>query len=146
LEGLQGRGDGIFVAGSIASHFRKLIVTGNKWISFHKFVQFTYFNNKKVIYEFFVFLLKKRMNTQSITIDFPSDILLALNETEEELKERIKTSLAMRLYRLQKLTIGKAAQLSGLSRFEFETMLSENGIPISNLTISDVEGDMKKLK
>jgi len=86
------------------------------------------------------------MNTQSITIDFPSDILLALNETEEELKERIKTSLAMRLYRLQKLTIGKAAQLSGLSRFEFETMLSENGIPISNLTIKDVTDDVKKLK
>jgi predicted HTH domain antitoxin len=86
------------------------------------------------------------MNSQSITIDFPSDILLALNETEEELKERIKTSLAMRLYRLQKLTIGKAAQLSGLSRFEFETMLSENEIPISNLTLNDVMGDIKKLK
>jgi predicted HTH domain antitoxin len=79
------------------------------------------------------------MNSQSITIDFPSD-------TEEELKERIKTSLAMRLYRLQKLTIGKAAQLSGLSRFEFETMLSENEIPISNLTLNDVMGDIKKLK
>ena len=86
------------------------------------------------------------MNTQSITIDFPSDILLALNETEAELKLRIKTSLAMRLYKLQKLTLGKAAQLSGLSRFEFETMLSENEIPISNLTINDVLGDTKKLK
>lgn len=86
------------------------------------------------------------MNMQTITIDFPSDILLALNETEAELKQRIKTSLAMRLYRLQKLTIGKAAQLSGLSRFEFETMLSENEIPISNLTINDVMDDIKKLK
>ena len=66
------------------------------------------------------------MNTQSITIDFPAEILLALNETEDELKKNIKTSLAMRLYRLQKLTIGKAAQLSGLSRFELETLLSEN--------------------
>ena len=86
------------------------------------------------------------MNTQSITIEFPSDILLALNETEAELKQRIKTSLAMRLYRLQKLTIGKAAQLSGLSRFEFETLLSENEIPISNLTINDVMNDINKLK
>ena len=86
------------------------------------------------------------MNTQTISIDFPSDILLALNETEAELKQRIKTSLAMRLYKLQKLTIGKAAQLSGLSRFEFETLLSENEIPISNLTIDDVMDDCKKLK
>ncbi len=86
------------------------------------------------------------MNTQTISIDFPSDILLALNETEAELKQRIKTSLAMRLYKLQKLTIGKAAQLSGLNRFEFETLLSEYEIPISNLTISDVLDDCKKLK
>ncbi|MCK9411626.1 MAG: UPF0175 family protein [Prolixibacteraceae bacterium] len=86
------------------------------------------------------------MNTQPITIDLPSDILLALNETEAELKQGIKTSLAMRLYRLQKLTIGKAAQLSGLSRFEFETLLSENEIPISNLTIDEVMDDSKKLK
>jgi predicted HTH domain antitoxin len=51
---------------------------------------------------------------QAITINIPSDILLALNETEAELQQRIKIALAMRLYRLQKLTIGKAAQLSGL--------------------------------
>jgi len=86
------------------------------------------------------------MNTQPITIDLPSDILLALNETEAELKQGIKTSLAMRLYRLQKLTIGKASQLSGLSRFEFETLLSENEIPISNLTVGDVMDDSLKLK
>jgi predicted HTH domain antitoxin len=86
------------------------------------------------------------MNTQTITIDLPSDILLALNETEAELKQGIRISLAMRLYRLQKLTIGKAAQLSGLPRFEFETLLSENEIPISNLTIGDVMDDSKKLK
>ena len=86
------------------------------------------------------------MNTQTITIDLPSDILLALNITETELKYNIKTSLAMRLYKMQKLTIGKAAQLSGLSRFEFETLLSENEIPISNLTFSDVMDDNQKLK
>lgn len=85
------------------------------------------------------------MNTQTISIDFPSDILLALNETESEFKQRIKIALAMRLYKLQKLTIGKAAQLSGLPRFEFETLLSEYEIPISNLTLNNVMEDSKKL-
>jgi predicted HTH domain antitoxin len=86
------------------------------------------------------------MNTQSITIDFPSDILLALNENENELKKNIKISLAIRLYSLQKLTIGKAAQLAGLSRLEFETLLSENLITISNLTFEEVLEDIKKIK
>ncbi len=86
------------------------------------------------------------MNTQTITIDFPSDILLTLNETETELKQNIKISLAMRLYSQGKLTIGKAAQISGLSRYEFENILAENNIPISNLTIEDVLKDTQKLK
>lgn len=86
------------------------------------------------------------MNTQSITVDFPSDILLTLNENENELKQNIKLSLAIRLYRLQKLTIGKAAQIAGLSRFDFETVLSDNGISISNLSIDDVLNDIQKLR
>ena len=86
------------------------------------------------------------MNTQTISIDFPADILLALNETESELKQRIKIALAIRLYKLQKLTIGKAAQISGLSRLQFETILSENEVSISNLTIDDVIDDIEKLK
>ena len=53
------------------------------------------------------------MNTQTITIDLPSDILLTLNENENELKQDIRFSLAIRLYKLQKLTIGKASQIAG---------------------------------
>ena len=86
------------------------------------------------------------MSTQTISIDLPSDILLALNESESELISRIKMSLAVRLFRSNKLTIGKAAQVAGLSRFAFESYLSENGIPISNLSMDDVVGDFNKLK
>ena len=85
------------------------------------------------------------MNIKTVSIDFPADILLALNETENELKQHIKIALAIQLYKLQKLTIGKAAQISGLSRLQFETILSENEVPISNLTIGDVIDDIKKL-
>ena len=86
------------------------------------------------------------MNTQIISIDFPSDILLTLNKNENELKQDIKLDLAIRLFWLQKLTIGKAAQIAGFSRLDFETVLSENEVPISNLTIDDVMNDGLKLK
>ena len=86
------------------------------------------------------------MNTQTISIDFPSDILLALNENENELKQDIKIALAIRLYSLEKLTIGKAAQVAGLSRFAFETLLADHKVPISNLSLQDVLSDYKKLR
>ena len=86
------------------------------------------------------------MNTQSISVDFPADILLTLNETENELRQRIRLALAVQLYKAQKLTVGKAAQIAGLSRLQFETVLSESEIPISNLTADEVMDDIAKLK
>lgn len=86
------------------------------------------------------------MSVQKISVDFPNDILLALNESENDLKKRIKITLAIQLYKLQKLTIGKAAQLSGMSRLEFEKELSKNKISISNLSKEDVLNDVEKLK
>ncbi len=86
------------------------------------------------------------MNIQTISIDFPMDILLAINESEKELKSRIKITLAIQLFKLEKLTIGKASQLSGLSRLEFENELSKNNISISNLSEEDILMDIEKLK
>ena len=83
---------------------------------------------------------------QTISIDFPNDIFLALNESEIELKNRIKKTLAIQLYTSKKLTIGKAAQLAGLSRLEFESELANNNRSISNLTESDILKDINKLK
>jgi predicted HTH domain antitoxin len=86
------------------------------------------------------------MSTQSISIDFPNDILLAINESESDLKKRIKIILAIQLYKSQKITIGKAAQISGLTRLEFEKTLSDNNISISNLDEKDILSDIEKLK
>ena len=86
------------------------------------------------------------MNTRKISIEVPSDVLLALNENENELIKDFKISLALRFYQLHKLTIGKAAQLSGMSRFEFESLLSENNIAISNLSVDEIMKNAKKLK
>ncbi|MBU6342629.1 MAG: UPF0175 family protein [Bacteroidetes bacterium] len=86
------------------------------------------------------------MALQTITLDFPSDILLTINESEKELKKRIKQSLAIQLFTQQKVTLGKAAQIAELSRLEFETLLSENNIPISALDLADVLQDIQKLK
>jgi len=86
------------------------------------------------------------MNTQRISLDFPADILLALNETENQLVQRIKLAMAVQLYKAQKLTVGKAAQIAGLSRLQFETALAEYNIPVSNLTADEVRDDIGKLQ
>ena len=86
------------------------------------------------------------MSNQTISLEFPDDILLALNESESDLKKRIKVTLAIQLYKQKKLTIGKASQLSGMTRLDFEKELSKNKISISNLTEDDVINDLNKLQ
>jgi len=81
----------------------------------------------------------------TIPVNISPDIMVALNETEQELKIHFQAGIAMILFQEGKLTFGKAVQLCGLSRFEFEKMLSKNNIPISNPTIDQVFSDMDKL-
>jgi predicted HTH domain antitoxin len=86
------------------------------------------------------------MQTKQLSIPISEDILIALNESEEELSRDMKIYTAIWLYIKGKLTIGKAAQLAGLSRYDFESLLSEQDVPISNLTLKEVKNDVDKLK
>ncbi len=63
-----------------------------------------------------------------------------------ELKKRIKIALATQLYIRNMVSIGKASQIAELSRLEFETVLSESKIPISNLGYDDILRDIQKLR
>jgi|JFJP01.1.fsa_nt_gi predicted HTH domain antitoxin len=85
------------------------------------------------------------MKNITIPIDFPSDILIALNETEHDLKNHLQVSIALMFFQEGKLTLGKAIQLSGLTRFEFEKSLLKNKIPVSNLSIDQIMSDVDKI-
>ncbi len=83
---------------------------------------------------------------KTLKIEFPSDILIALNKSENELLYDMKLFTAIRFYTEGKLTLGKASQLIGISRIEFENILSKNNVPISLLEIEDIEKDINKLE
>jgi predicted HTH domain antitoxin len=90
--------------------------------------------------------LKEKMKNITIQVDIPSDMLVALNESEKELKSHFQTATAMMLFQEGKLTIGKAIQLSGLTRFEFEKALAKNNIPVSVLDEDIIWSDIEKLR
>jgi len=59
------------------------------------------------------------MHTQHIAFDIPGDILIALNNNINEFKRQMRIYTAMKVYELGKLSLGKAAKLSGLSYWDF---------------------------
>ncbi len=86
------------------------------------------------------------MQKAHLKIDIPNDILILLDETESDFILDMKHYTAAFLFQKGKLTIGKAAELAGMSRIEFEQFLGNNRLPISNLTIDDIHNDLDLLE
>ena len=53
--------------------------------------------------------------------------------------------IALMFFQEVKLTLGKAVQLSGLSRFEFEKVLAKNKVSVSQPDVNQVMADAEKL-
>lgn len=82
----------------------------------------------------------------TIPIEISRDMVIALNESEQELKAHFQSAVAIMLWQEQKITFGKAVQLSGLTRYEFEKQLVKSKISISDLDHDQIMSDVKKLK
>ncbi len=84
-------------------------------------------------------------NIITIPVDVSPEIMITLNESEQELKDHFQIGIAIMLFEEGKLTIGKAIQMSGLTRYEFEKKLAKKNIPIANPSVEQVFSDMQKL-
>jgi predicted HTH domain antitoxin len=68
------------------------------------------------------------VTTIQLTID--DSILLSLKEKKDTFAQNMLFEYALRLYRKQKLSLGKAAELAGYSRLEFIQKLQVEHEPI----------------
>jgi len=66
----------------------------------------------------------------SITLDIPNNLHKALHLSPAETEKRLKLELAVSLYAQKLLSQGKAAELAGMSWFDFNDVLAERGIPM----------------
>lgn len=68
------------------------------------------------------------METLKVELDLPRDLLGALNVSKSELGPRLKTLIALELFREERISSGKAAELMGISKTEFIGLLDRHGI------------------
>ncbi|HEU4882630.1 MAG TPA: UPF0175 family protein [Longimicrobium sp.] len=59
-----------------------------------------------------------------LTLSSGTSGALRLSETE------VRRELAIVLYQREKLSLGRAAQLAGMKKFEFNELLADRGIPM----------------
>lgn len=71
----------------------------------------------------------------------PKDLLQTTRMSETEFKQEI----AVMLFQKDKLTLGQASRLAGMSQLQFQHLLSSRQIPV-HYDIDDFEEDLRTLK
>lgn len=74
-------------------------------------------------------------------VTLPDDLLQSTKMTESELK----TELALALFQQERLTLGQAALLAGLSQLDFQHILASRQIPL-HYGIDAMEQDLQRAK
>ncbi len=59
--------------------------------------------------------------------------------------EEVRLNLGIWLYLEQKVSIGKAASLAGMSRFEFQKALADRKLPVINYPVESVKKELQDL-
>jgi len=68
------------------------------------------------------------MSTNMLTIPYPDDLLLSLKKSPQEFEAEARVLLAVKLYEMDRVSTGVAAQLAGMSRVAFMFELARFGL------------------
>lgn len=85
------------------------------------------------------------MKTTELRLHVPEDILYTLNETKNSFINKIRLYAAMELYRLQKLSMGKASELAGMNKVDFMFELGKCGIQAINYDEEDFAEEVNQV-
>lgn len=75
-----------------------------------------------------------------MSLTIPDEVFKSAHMTEEELR----CELAVMLFQKEKLTLGQASQLAGLTQLEFQQALASRKIPL-HYDVAEFDEDMKTL-
>ena len=85
------------------------------------------------------------MNTIAFNLEVPSSLLLSLKIPKQQWDKYLRQTLAVELYREEKLSLGKAKGLAGLStKWEMIQLLNERRVDL-NYSTDDWQSDLETL-
>jgi predicted HTH domain antitoxin len=82
------------------------------------------------------------MSTETITLEVSQDVLAALKMGATDLGEQLRLLAAIAFFQNKQLSLGKAAELSGLNRLAFIDLLSQKGIVAFDYDESALQTDL----
>ncbi len=77
-----------------------------------------------------------------ILVEVPPNLPDATQRSPQEFAQKAKMAMASKLYEMKRLSSGMTAALVGMGRVQFLGELHRYGVPVIDLTDSDLETDI----
>jgi len=85
------------------------------------------------------------LRTININIPVSEEVLFVLKKDEKSLQEEARKILALQYFKERKLSLGKAAELAGMSKDDFTIFLGNNKIDIYQYTEKELEKEFETI-
>ena len=79
----------------------------------------------------------------NLTIPYPDDLLVTSGKAPPELEEELRFLLAVKLFELRRLSLGKAAEFCGMTKLKFMFELGRLGVPVVNLSDDQIADELR---
>ena len=79
---------------------------------------------------------------QTLSIPYSDDLLVSSGLSKERLERELRFLLAVKLFELKRLSVGKAAQLCGMGKLDFMDELGRMEIPVINLDDEQIRDEL----
>ncbi|GBE36145.1 hypothetical protein BMS3Bbin07_00285 [bacterium BMS3Bbin07] len=86
------------------------------------------------------------MKTEKITFNVPEDVLASLKVGVKGLELDMRRFLALQYFKKKRLSMGKAAKLAGMNRFDFMDFLVSEGVVLFDYDESAVGEELEGVK
>ncbi|MCK5232579.1 MAG: UPF0175 family protein [Desulfobulbaceae bacterium] len=78
-----------------------------------------------------------------LSIPYSEDLLVATGKSKEALEQELRFLLAVKMFELRRLSLGKAAQLCGMQKLNFMDEMGRMGIPVINPDDDQIREELK---
>lgn len=86
------------------------------------------------------------MDTMTVPIELPRDLLGLLDVPSEHLEPRLRELIALELFREGRVSSGKGAEMLGMSKLAFVRLLSQHEIPYFTETVEELKVDVAQVE
>jgi predicted HTH domain antitoxin len=86
------------------------------------------------------------MQTISLTLEVPSDLLALLRKSRREMEQEVQLWIALELFRQRKISAGRATELAGISLSDFMDLTRQHSVEWMSYTDDELRVELREAK